>query len=301
MNLSAATFADTEHSYQPAASEPDAGQAQTRALLVFHLGDRAYGLAVEHVVQIIAMIKLTPVPQVEQVIEGVANIRGKIVPVLSARRHLGLPLVDPQLYTPIILLQTGERTFGLLVDEVADVIRLTASQMTGPETVMPEGFEGVGVLEGVVHQGDTVIMMINPRYLLNPTQMRAFKQAFNMLVEADSSLVQAGAGNEVVEPHLAAPSSGRNGNAQQKKGSEVNARSQVPEKPEAKKQPAGNGHGKSRKGRRNMSDTLAGEIAGLAVDLPPSDGQSPANPGDLPGGIAPDPGVLPSVDSDSEA
>ncbi len=286
MNLSASAFADLGQSLQPVAS--DAGAGQTRSLLVFHLEKRAYGLAVEDVVQIIAMIKLTPVPQTEQMIEGVANIRGKIVPVLSARRHLGLPPVDPQLYTPIILLKTGERTIGLIVDEVADVISFPANQITDPDAILPQGAEDAGVLEGVVHQGDTVIMVINPRYLLNPTQVRAFQRAVRNLPEYELE----DPGDEVRPPK---PARGRDGSSRPKVVSApAPAPQPAPAPAQPKKQPSGNGHGRSRKGRRNFDETLAGEIAGLAADLPPSEG-------DLPAGGMVDPGVFPPADSDEKA
>jgi purine-binding chemotaxis protein CheW len=276
MNLSASAFADLGQSLQPVA--PDAGVGQARSLLVFHLGKRAYGLAVEDVIQIIAMIKLTPVPQVEQIIEGVANIRGKIVPVLSARRHLGLPPVDPQLYTPIILLQAGERTLGLIVDEVADVISFPDGQMTGPEAILPPGVEDAGVLEGVVHQDDMVIMVINPRCLMNPNQVRAFQRAVRSLPEAEPQDA-----NEEVRPPK--PSRSRDGGSPSAAVSTpASAPSPAPAK--VKKQPSSDGHGRSRRGRRNFDEKLAGEIAGLAVDLPPSEGESPDgapfNPGDFP-------------------
>lgn len=271
---------------QPAAS--DASVAQMRSLLVFHLGKRAYGLSVEDVVQIIAMIKLTPVPHAEQVIEGVANIHGKIVPVLSARRYLGLPPVDPQLYTPIILLKTGERTIGLIVDEVADVISFPANQMTVPDAILLQGAEDASVLEGVVHQGDTVIMVINPRYMLNPKQMRAFQQAVHNLPEIETE-----DSGEELRP--AKPAKGRDGGSLPKTVSAPQPAPQpAPAPAQAKKQPSGNGHGRSRKGRRNFDETLAGEIAGLAADLPPSEGELPT------GGMI-DPGVFPPTDSDEKA
>ena len=272
MNFSASTFTETSRALQLAAADASADQAQSRSLLVFHLGERAYGLAIEHVVQIIAMVKLTPVPQAEQVIEGVANIRGKIVPVLSARRHLGLPLVAPQLYTPIILLQTDGRTIGLIVDEVADVIRLSAGQMTGTEAILPVESESTGVLEGVVNHGESVVMVINPHCLLNPAAMRALKRETDSQPEPASLKTSAKRSRKTP-----ASASGTNGDSPQAQETPAVSQSQAPSLTpslvEPQKQPAGNGHAKSRKGRRNLSETLAGEIAGLAVDLPPTDGQ----------------------------
>ena len=264
MNFSASTFADISHTSQPAASEEDA--AKTRSLLVFHLGDRSYGLAVEHVVQIIAMVKLTPVPQADQMVEGVANIRGKIIPVLSARRHLGLPMVAPQLYTPIILLNAGDRMIGLIVDEVADVVRLPANQMTRPDSLLPQDAEDAGVLEGVVHQDENVIILINPHYLLNSAKMRAFQRDAHNLPGANAKFDEE-------EPLPSRPRRTRREESQPAHSAQPAAAKPAPAPAQEKKQSSGTGQGKSRKNRRNFDQTLAGEIAGLASEIPPSDGQ----------------------------
>src|SRR5262245_10944325 len=108
-------------------------------VLVFRLGERDFALQIESVAQVIPMLKLTPVPQVKQVIEGVANIHGQIVPVLSAHKRLGFPPVTPQLNTPIILTNIGDQMLGLIVDEVSDVILLATDQMIPPYVFLPQG------------------------------------------------------------------------------------------------------------------------------------------------------------------
>ncbi len=145
-------------------------------MLVFRLCDRVYALAIPYVVQIIPMLKLTSVPQVEHVIEGLANIHGKILPVLSARRHLGLPVIAPKLDTPIIILQTDERTIGFVVDEVVGVEAVFSNQITDPAVILPEGFEKAEVLQGIIYRGHQVILVLNPNYLLRPTQIYALNR-----------------------------------------------------------------------------------------------------------------------------
>jgi purine-binding chemotaxis protein CheW len=268
MNFSASTFTETGRALQAA----DPGAAQVRSLLVFHLGERVYGLAIEQVVQIIAMVKLTPVPQAEQLVEGVANIHGKIVPVLSARRLLGLPLVEPQLYTPIILMKSDGRTFGLIVDEVADVVRLPASQIAGPEAFMPLEAENTGVLDGVVYHGDAVIMLLNPRCLLNPVTMRAFKREAGLQPAPGPAPIQV-----IIDQSLGvSPSTGNGDERPAEKPARSHARKTRQAEPQKPAEASENG--KARKGRRKLDDTLAGQIAGLAADLPPTDGQIPPKP-----------------------
>jgi len=233
--------------------QPQAGSGQVRSLLVFYLGERAYGLFIENVVQIIPMLKLTPIPRVEQLIEGIANIRGKAVPVLCARRCLGLPLVPPRLYTPIILIQTTERLVGLIVDEVADVMHVPASQVNLPEAIMPGGSEQEALLSAVVYQDEKAVMVLDPRYLLFPNQLRLVNKAIQTIpqaAEAQEALNHAGEKAEPAEQPAAVTGNGQHPQTSQSK---------------------------PRRKRRKLEATLAGEIATLAVDLPPSDGEVEAS------------------------
>lgn len=190
MNLSAVTT--TNFSSQQTLPTMNAGQAQP--LLVFYLGERAFGLLIENVVQIIPMLKITPLPQVGRVIEGVTNIHGKVVSVLNARRFLGMPIIPPRLYTPIILVQNDERMLGLIVDRVADVIHVPANQFTLPGEMMASGVESAAFLSGVVYQGPQAIVVLDPRCLLNPGQMQAVNNAIESIALADGSAADGGNG-----------------------------------------------------------------------------------------------------------
>lgn len=111
---------------------PDIHAIENRAeksmqnLLVFRLGTQAYALSIEVVVQIIPMMKLTPLPQTDAVIEGVVNIRGTITPIMNVRRRLGMQPIPARLHTPIILIRLGNHLVGLVVDEVIDILSLPA-------------------------------------------------------------------------------------------------------------------------------------------------------------------------------
>ncbi len=157
--------------------EYDETTEQFCSLLVFQLAGQAFALNIESVTQIIPMLRLTPVPQVENTIEGVANIHGKIVPVISARRHLGLPYVEPGLYTPIILTRVGERQVGWIVDEVNDVINVPTTGITSPRDILPESQEQTQVMSGLVYQQGQSILVLDPRYFLRPSQFRTINRA----------------------------------------------------------------------------------------------------------------------------
>lgn len=148
------------------------------SLLVFRLAAQAFALTIDKVIQIIPMLRLTPVPQIDHTIEGIANIHGALVPVISVRRHLGLPELKPGLYTPIVLTQAGERSVGLIVDEVIDVISVPVNAIIAPNAILPEGMENSRVVSGLVYHQDHSILVLDPRYILRPSQFSKISQAF---------------------------------------------------------------------------------------------------------------------------
>jgi purine-binding chemotaxis protein CheW len=152
-----------------------------RDWVTFRLGRQIYALPIEPVVRIIEMVAITPLPQVNGVVEGVINLRGKSVPVINLRRLFGLPLEPFRLRTPIILVQIGAQTFGLVVDEVIDVLSLTPGQIATMKEIMPEGVGETLVLYGLVHVQNDTVLLLDLDHMLSPGQMRALAQVVNAL------------------------------------------------------------------------------------------------------------------------
>src|SRR6185503_16973181 len=99
------------------------------SVLTFRLGGQVYGLPITAVAQIIEMVTLTHLPQLPFAVQGVINLRGKIVPVLDLRTRFGLPFKSYQLHTPIILTHLNGQTLGLVVDWVEEVVEISAADL----------------------------------------------------------------------------------------------------------------------------------------------------------------------------
>lgn len=161
-------------SYDNSAAEMD---QEMRSLLIFELDRQAFALDIACVVQIIPMIQLTPVPQVDRIIEGIANIHGTMIPVMSVRRYLGLPELELGLYTPIILAKAGERQVGLIVDQVSDVISIPQKVVSAPGEILPEGMENAAVICGLLYWQNCSVLVLDTRYLLRPSQFTKITRA----------------------------------------------------------------------------------------------------------------------------
>jgi purine-binding chemotaxis protein CheW len=106
-------------------------QLELDLLVVFHLAGQEYGLLANAVREIIRRRATTRVPNSSQFIEGVINLRGRIIPVFSLRRRLGLPegADDPSANQAVMVVECDGDDAGLLVDMVSDVVKITAAEV----------------------------------------------------------------------------------------------------------------------------------------------------------------------------
>ncbi len=163
-----------------------------RNLVTFRLDKEIYGLPIDSISKIISMVTITPIPKVHHAIEGIINVRGDIVPVINLRRYLGVPEVPLGLHTPIVLVQMPERTMGLIVDEVMDVLEVEAEQVTHLEQIIPEELGEVPILQGVVHSREGAILLLDIERLFLPSQAKALARVVETLDVPDPVLEEDG-------------------------------------------------------------------------------------------------------------
>lgn len=108
--------------------EPDARQVGTQQLVVFALGAEDYALPITHVQQIIRYTKPRPVASNAPSLRGVISLRGRVLPVYDLAGRLGIEstLTDD---TKIVIVETDEETAGVIVDDVHEVLTLSADQL----------------------------------------------------------------------------------------------------------------------------------------------------------------------------
>ena len=90
--------------------------------LSFFVENEQYGIAISHINEIIAMMKITHVPRTPAFVEGVINLRGSIIPIVDIRGKFGLPKREHDMNTAIIINEVGDVNIGFIVDRVEDVL-----------------------------------------------------------------------------------------------------------------------------------------------------------------------------------
>lgn len=101
--------------------------------LTFEIGDESYGLQILRVQEIIKMQEITKIPRTPDFVEGVINLRGKIMPVIDMRKAFAMEEKETSRNTCIIIVQAqrGETSaiLGVVVDKVAEVLEIAAEEI----------------------------------------------------------------------------------------------------------------------------------------------------------------------------
>ena len=107
-----------------------------RQLVVFDLASEAYGVNIGTVREIIRMQEITQVPRTPDYVEGVINLRGKVIPVMDMRKRFGFPVAEHTKDTRIVVIDIGGSDIGATVDAVTEVLRLGADSIEPPSAVI---------------------------------------------------------------------------------------------------------------------------------------------------------------------
>ena len=106
--------------------------AEDLQLVVFRLANEEYGLSITKVQEINRLTPITKLPQTPVFMEGIINLRGRIIPVIDLRKRFGLAVEEYTEDTRIIVVEFNGQTVGIIVDGVTEVVRLAASSIEPP-------------------------------------------------------------------------------------------------------------------------------------------------------------------------
>ncbi len=138
-------------------------------LLTFKLDDQEYALETVDVVQVTRMVAMVRPPKTSEIIEGMFNLRGKVIPVVDIRKLFGLPAKTHDLNTQLLIARADAHTLALAVDVVSEVLALPSSNLEAPEQIgVPSEY-----LSAVGKIGSRLILILNPNTFLMDELERA--------------------------------------------------------------------------------------------------------------------------------
>lgn len=137
--------------------------------IVFSINQQIFGIEILKIKEVLSYRKITPLPQVEEFVRGIINLRGAIIPVFDLREKFNLPAKEYTKFHVIIVVEISGRVMGVIVDEISDVM-----------DILPEEFQTTGnlpsnlrreYLKGVGKKQDQMIILLDMDRLLSPEEL----------------------------------------------------------------------------------------------------------------------------------
>ena len=140
----------------------------------FRIGNETYGVRIGAVREIVRVPEITAVPSAPDLIEGVINLRGKIIPVMDLRKRFGQTEIQHDKKNRILVVELDNKLVGLIVNAASEVLKIPPSEIEPPGTVFAEGessyVTGVGKLRG------RLIILLDIAKLLNRAEFKRLEE-----------------------------------------------------------------------------------------------------------------------------
>ncbi len=148
---------------------------QLLQLVSFKIGNEEFGIDILKVQEIIRLMTITEVPNSPEFVEGVINLRGRVIPVLDLRVKLGMSRIEHSSSTRIIVVEINNTTVGFIVDAVSEVLRIPQN-ITEPPPEIVAGVESeyitaVGKLE------DRLLILLDLEKILSLSEKDQLRKA----------------------------------------------------------------------------------------------------------------------------
>ncbi|MFQ5882410.1 MAG: chemotaxis protein CheW [Candidatus Methylomirabilales bacterium] len=163
----------------------------TLQVVGFQVGKEYFGVDITSVQEIVRVPEITRVPEAAWCMEGVINLRGRIVPVIDLKKRLRLGEASKTRESRILVADVDKRLVGLLVDSASEVLRIPAEAVEPtPETVSGVGIE---YIRGVGKVGDRLIILLDLSRVMNPDEIRRLHKSVEHAVPQPVEALQGSA------------------------------------------------------------------------------------------------------------
>lgn len=139
----------------------------------FQVGRETYGVPIASLHEIVRVTEITAVPDAPAYIEGVINLRGKIVSVIDLRKRFGEKQIVSNKKNRILVVESNARLTGLIVDAASDVLKIPAQDVEAPPALFQEG--GLNCVTGLGKYKGRLIVLLDISKLLQSGSLRREK------------------------------------------------------------------------------------------------------------------------------
>jgi purine-binding chemotaxis protein CheW len=135
----------------------------------FQVGRETYGVPITSLHEIVRVPEITAVPDAPDYLEGVINLRGKIVSVMDLRKRFGDKEAKLKKHNRILVVEHAGKLAGLIVDSASEVLKIASEDVEAPPAVFQEG--GLNCVTGLGKVGGRLIVLLDMTKLLAPASL----------------------------------------------------------------------------------------------------------------------------------
>lgn len=150
----------------------DTGQ---HMFMTFQCGKEAFGIEIKYIEEIIQYQSITTIPEVEEYIKGLINLRGKIIPVIDVRMRFGMEPLEYNDRTCIIVINVDGIVVGLIIESIAKVVSIDEADILPPPSLSHAEKQNKYVY-GIGKTGDKVKLLLDPNRLVKDVDIENVAQ-----------------------------------------------------------------------------------------------------------------------------
>ncbi len=130
---------------------------QVTQLVIFNLDDQKFALFLSAVMRVVRAVEITGLPKAPDIVLGIIDVQGGIIPVIDVRKRFRFPRREMQLNDQLVIARTAKRTVALLADDVTGVMACPVERIVKAEKVVA----GMAFVEGIVKIDEGMILIHN--------------------------------------------------------------------------------------------------------------------------------------------
>ncbi len=206
---------------------PLAAEAPLVQLIVFHVGEEEFAVPIGGVREIVRAGPVTPIPDSPDFIKGLINVRGDIVATIDLKNRFSLS-AEAVVPKHVLITQQAENLFGLLVDEVTEVLRIPQAEIKPPHKLMTKIHEEY--VSGVVTHQERLIILLELAQVLSVEELAHLSEVTREhrgLVKTESVVVKP---EEIEAQRLSLAEATPRASAQKHEGAQTVAIKKAPQK-----------------------------------------------------------------------
>jgi purine-binding chemotaxis protein CheW len=151
-------------------SETESQKEDLRQFVSFIIAGEEFGVNILTVQEIIRPVEITRVPHAPEFVEGVINLRGRILPVIDLRTRFGFPEREQDDDMRIVVVEIGEQTIGFMTDSVQEVLRVDVTSIE-PAPEIAVGIDA-GYLRGVAKLDERLLILLELENILSDDEAK---------------------------------------------------------------------------------------------------------------------------------